>query len=181
MKTFAAVIFICSALLETSPAQTDFKSRVGVVDNNNGQLCLILANPTVGVGQSVNLVMLSKQQRVVKARVKEKLDRSCARTDTTDESFYSVQLEREADIDSSDTGVPLMAVISTKPLTVTRGRARGDLDKDSRPEFFRYCASNEGLHFTVWTGQPLVGRRRWHFYYYLGYDIVPSCKRKDYM
>jgi hypothetical protein len=181
MNMLAPIIFVCALLLETTPARIDFKSRVGVVDNNNGQLCLVLANPDVDVGQRVNLVMLSKQQRIVRARVKEKLGRSCARTETTDESFYSLQLEREGDIDSRDTGVPLMAVISTKPLTVSRGRATGDLDKDGRSEFFRYCASNEGLHFTVWTGQPLVGRRRWHFYYYLGYDVVPSCKRKDYM
>ena len=181
MNMLAPIIFVCTLLLETTPARIDFKSRVGVVDNNNGQLCLVLANPDVGVGQSVNLVMLSKRQRVVKARVKEKLGRSCARTETTDESFYSLQLERESDIESSDTGIPLMAVISTKPLSVSRGHATGDLDKDGRPEFFRYCASNEGLHFTVWTGQPLTGQRRWHFYYYLGYDVVPSCKRKDYM
>lgn len=181
MKVFAAIVFICAGLAETTLAQMDIKSRVGVVDNKDGQLCLIIANPSVGISDSVNLVVLSKRQRVVKARVSQKLNQSCARTDTVDESFYSLQLEREADIDSRDTGVPLIAVIAPKPLTISRGRATTDLDKDGRLEFFRYCASSEGLHFTVWTGAPLTGKRRWHFYYYLGYDVVPSCRRKDYI
>jgi hypothetical protein len=40
----------------------------------------------------------------------------------------------------------------------------------------RWCASSEGLHLTIWSGQPLESRRLWHAYYYLGYDVEPSCK-----
>jgi hypothetical protein len=57
--------------------------------------------------------------------------------------------------------------------------ARGpgvDLDGDRKPEHFRMCASFEGLHFTVWSGEPLKGTLRWHHYYYLGYDTEPDCK-----
>jgi hypothetical protein len=114
MKTFIAVIFVCAVLLESASAQTDFKSRVGVVDIRDGQLCLVIGNPTVAVAEPVNLVVMSKRQRVVKARVKEKLNQDCSRTDTVDESFYSLQLEKEDDIHDSETGVPLMAVELTE-------------------------------------------------------------------
>ncbi len=43
----------------------------------------------------------------------------------------------------------------------------------------RTCTSTEGLHLTVWSGAPLRSRRLWHQYFYLGYDVEPSCKDGD--
>jgi hypothetical protein len=43
----------------------------------------------------------------------------------------------------------------------------------------RSCTSREGVHLTVWMGPPLRSRRLWHEYYYLGYDVEPSCKDAD--
>ena len=45
---------------------------------------------------------------------------------------------------------------------------------------FRTCASGEGIHATAWSGTPLLSPRRWHVYYYLGYDIEPDCTPADY-
>lgn len=55
-----------------------------------------------------------------------------------------------------------------------------DLEPGGPPHFFRTCASQEGLHFSVWSGKPLEGARRWRAYYYLGYDIEPDCTAADY-
>ena len=57
---------------------------------------------------------------------------------------------------------------------------RVDIDGDGEPESFRTCPSSEGVHMTVWTGEPLTGTRRWHHYHYLGYDIEPGCDPRDY-
>ena len=38
----------------------------------------------------------------------------------------------------------------------------------------------EGLHATAWAGQPLASPRRWHAYYYLGYDVDPTCNESEY-
>jgi len=43
----------------------------------------------------------------------------------------------------------------------------------------RTCTSAEGLHLTLWSGAPLRSRRLWHQYYYLGYDVEPSCEDRD--
>ena len=43
----------------------------------------------------------------------------------------------------------------------------------------RSCTSHEGLHLTVWAGTPLKSDRLWHEYYYLGYDVEPSCTDRD--
>lgn len=61
-----------------------------------------------------------------------------------------------------------------------RSTQRGDLDGDGTLEHFRSCTSSEGIHLTIWAPpKPLVGKRLWHAYYYLGYDTQPSCKPAD--
>jgi len=55
-----------------------------------------------------------------------------------------------------------------------------DLDGNGTPEGFRSCTSSEGLHLTVWYGEPLATARLWHGYVYLGYDTEPDCDEKDF-
>jgi hypothetical protein len=57
--------------------------------------------------------------------------------------------------------------------------AMPDLNGDGRAEGFRSCASGEGLHLTVWYGEPLTTSRLWHGYFYLGYDTEADCDAKD--
>ncbi len=52
--------------------------------------------------------------------------------------------------------------------------------RTERTLFARACASSEGLHLTLWDGAPLSGRRVWHRYFYLGYDVEPDCTEADY-
>ena len=59
-------------------------------------------------------------------------------------------------------------------------KVEGDLDGDGKVEFFRVCTSSEGGHYQVWTGEPLVGQPRWHWYVYAGYDTGVTCTEKEY-
>ncbi len=40
---------------------------------------------------------------------------------------------------------------------------------------FKECATSESLHLTAW----VKGRRVWHGYYYLGYDVAPDCQPEE--
>jgi len=40
---------------------------------------------------------------------------------------------------------------------------------------YRQCAGSESLHLTAW----MDGRRIWHGYYYLGYDVEPDCRPEE--
>jgi hypothetical protein len=57
---------------------------------------------------------------------------------------------------------------------------QAELDGEEPPETFRVCASSEGAHLTIWSGAPLVGQRRWHAYYYAGYDTEADCTPGDF-
>lgn len=68
---------------------------------------------------------------------------------------------------------------------VPEPRMRGDtvlleIEPGKEPWRFRSCASTEGIHATAWSGTPLTAPRRWHSYYYLGYDVEPDCTPADY-
>jgi len=57
--------------------------------------------------------------------------------------------------------------------------SRTDIDGDGVYESYRFCTSAEGVHFTVWAGEWFEGRRLWHDYYYLGYDMSPTCTESE--
>jgi hypothetical protein len=40
---------------------------------------------------------------------------------------------------------------------------------------FRQCSGSESLHLTAW----LAGRRVWHGYYFLGYNVDPDCRHEE--
>ena len=163
----------------------NFRSQVGIVDaNDERRWCLNISNGNLLDGTSVSFILPHKPQRVVHAVIDGKAGNSCSRDPMVqaETSFYWLKLvNKPKAIDLSEVWSPAIAIVSpARPLSIRRGIASGDLDGDGRPEFFRICASSEGNHLTIWSGKPLIGKRRWHSYYYLGYDTVANCKKKDY-
>ena len=75
---------------------------------------------------------------------------------------------------------PFVAVVGGPGFMLRGGQVGLDLNGDGTVEVFRSCTSNEGLHLTAWTGKALTGRRVWHQYFALGYDVEPSCVPADY-
>ena len=162
-----------------------FDSHVGIVDTNvEGRLCLNIQNPHLSDGTRLSLIVPHKPQRVASAAIEEKVAQSCSRNPDTDPnaSFYWLKLVgKNKPVNGSESLSPAIGIVDPKkPVFVKRGIAKGDLDGDGTMEFFRICTSSEGNHLTVWSGKPLQGRKRWHSYYYLGYDVVPTCKQRDY-
>lgn len=164
----------------------DFKAQVGVVDTNEQkELCLNILNAGLAGGSRVSVVVPGRPQSVIRAVVLRKLGRNCSRTSDVDPaaSFYSLR-PLAGGVKAAELAGPLppsiAVVASARPIRVVRGTASADLDGDGRREYFRRCTSNEGFHLTVWSGRPLAGRRRWHAYYYLEYDVVPSCDERDF-
>lgn len=185
MKTILAMLITCSFFLQAKPERFSFESHVGVVDaNTEGRLCLNISNPNLIDGTQVRFILPYKPQRAVKAIIEQKVDRSCSHNPDTDpnNSFYWLKLVgKKRAFDLSEPQPPAIAFVrSSTPVSIKRGIASADLNGDGWPEFFRICTSNEGNHLTVWTGKPLQGKKRWHSYYYLGYDVQPTCKKNDY-
>lgn len=149
--------------------------------------CLAVFNASVKPGTKVVLVdqpdthQIPDKPSVNEASVVERLSESCSNNVSgPDEngrspSFYRIQTLKEW-----EANLYVIAILEpSAPIMVRDGKVEGDLDGDGTNESFHICPSSEGLHYQVWTGPPLEGRKRWHRYAYLGYDVTPSCTEKD--
>jgi hypothetical protein len=166
----------------SASAKTDkrfqYYSDLGVVSKQSDTICLTIKNSTLTRGTLVYLIDLTMPQSVVHAAVQQADPASCMRTDVSDKA--SSRYELRILPGESGFSAPAVGIVNAvRPLIISRGLVRGDLDGDGHQEYFRECTSSEGVHLSVWTGKPLVGRRRWHAYYYLGYDVDPDCTSKD--
>jgi len=169
----------------------DIELKVGIVQvNNDAIICLRTQNQFLPAKSEVLIVGWPNQipQKIVKAFVAKKLSNSCVSDDTDagdsqedrdKTAYYELKLVAGGDaFDSIGVGIAVFDI--SNPIKVSNGHVNIDLNNDGQNEFFRSCASSEGLHLTVWSGKPLIGKRLWHRYYYLRYDTEPSCKEKDY-
>jgi hypothetical protein len=136
-----------------------------------------LANPNLKAGDGVKLVTLSKPQSIRGASVIRKAERCRDSGFQSGYDYYSLSLAA-GQVESLE--IALAIVKPAGGASIKKGLVSLDLDGDGRREYFRKCTSSEGVHLTVWSGRPLESKRRWHYYYYLRYDVVPTCRRKDY-
>ena len=167
-----------------------YEQRVGVAsvrDDENG--CLAVYNPTLVSGVQITLVdqpdvtQLAESATVKEATVVERLSQSCdnhiemVAGNGFSPSFYQIRLVTKP----SPFYSTVVAIINPdRPITVRAGKIDADLDGDGTNESFRTCSSSEGVHHQIWTGVPLQGRPRWHWYVYAGYDTNPTCTEQEY-
>jgi hypothetical protein len=184
LKVVPALLICCCSIVCVGAERFNFNSRVGIVDNDReGRLCLAIRNSRLTTGTEVVFIMPHKPQDVAKAVISGKSANSCSRSPIAENnaSFYWLELARKKSVDLSTPISPAIAVVRpARPILVKRGTASGDIDGDGSAEFFRTCVYSDEIFLTVWTGKPLLGKRRWHSYYYLNYDAVPTCGKKDY-
>jgi hypothetical protein len=129
-------------------------------------------------GRAISLIVLDNPQRVVRARITGKLKSSCAalREATVQGTLYGLNFRSGL----LEPGEFAIALPESWKVSVRNGKVIGSQNGQDAILRFRACATAEGLHLTVWENQPLVGRRLWHQYVYLGYDLEPTCKAVDY-
>ena len=156
----------------------NFKSQIGVVTiNSSGDICLTIPLANLTEGEPVQLVVPDKPQRLVSAAVQRRLSDSCTESSDFSEHVSSYAVRISERFDSGTVGFAVVG--SGSKFRVANGFARADLNRDGNKEYFRACTSLEGLQLTIWSGRPLKGVKRWHHYYYLGYDLESNCTRSE--
>ena len=160
---------------------SDFSRDFGIATvSPNRDACLTVKNRDLKTGQSFTLVWIAaaggKQAPEIRsATIRKWLPSPCDPVNSSvEDAAYSL------DAGTLDTTKIYIAVV-TKPieLRVIGAQVRGKIGA-SRDIVLRSCSSFEGLHFTAWSGGALKGKRVWHSYYYLGYDVEPTCIDADF-
>jgi hypothetical protein len=182
------VLVLVDILLFGGPAwaqaRFDYMRQIGVVaTQKNGRPCLAIPAPDLPPGTRLALVWVpvagaTRQPQIRAARVTGREGAPCDIPEAAEpaDGSYRVVISGGPLAEG-----PYFAVlVGSGRLAVKGSTVSGDLDGDGVLETFRVCTSTEGLHLTVWSGDPLKGTRRWHRYFSLGYDVEPSCEEPDY-
>jgi len=153
-----------------------FAERIGWLHGS----CLAISNPALVAGTPVAVVIMGEPQNVRQARIGKRTDspEMCqalkeGRAAINAKSGRFFYLLETGSIGSTDMGFGIVA----PPVNpdVVNGFARVDLDQNGRSEVFSSCATTEGVKFTVWTDKAYQGEPRWSGYYYLDYEMKPTC------
>lgn len=190
----AALIVTVAAVTPSLAGGFDYTARTGIVylDKAGAPLfeipSTLAGNPALlEVGTTVNVVTagFGGAQRLVQARTAGaaiilppadgRLALDGANGDT---ARYKLTIIGDAELRPGAVGFGLAGVADD--CKASESVVSCDLESDGPPLHFRVCASREGLHYSVWSGKPLEGARRWRAYYYLGYDVEPDCTARDY-
>ncbi|MDH4044015.1 MAG: hypothetical protein OEW06_06090 [Gemmatimonadota bacterium] len=175
---------LCLLVTASRPALSqetfDYDRRLGLAfPSEHDSICLTIHAPGLQPGTRLMLVDDRDSAAVVPAVVRAARSSSCPReVPGLGDAFYSVTTSGPVRLQPG--GVVVAVVGDGLALSAGADGVSGDLDGDGIPEYFRQCTSTEGLHFTVWSGRPLRGDRRWHRYFFLGYDVEPSCIEAEY-
>ena len=142
--------------------------------------CLAISDPNLTRGTTVDLVVMGEPQSVRQGKVGAPIGSadSCApliqgrrsQNAKLGTSFYGLE---GTEVTATDMGIGLVA--PPQKLIVVNGLVQTDLNSDGRLEVFSSCATTEGVKFTISTEKAYQGAPLWSKYYYLGYDMNPTC------
>jgi hypothetical protein len=149
--------------------------------------CLVIFNDALAPGTAIVLADQPPPSQPLdepslgEASIVERVSEACDKRLSASHDFPGMESYYRIQTRSAEWQGTSFAIIDPQhPLDVREGKVTGDIDGDGTPEFFRTCFSNEGVHYQVWTGTPLEGRGRWHWYVYAGYDLEYNCTEKEY-
>ena len=184
ISVFATLLCACGAQEQNADTSTqasdsmansriavEWDSIFGVVSMRNDTICMETNSQRTPASGNF-LIVLPDSGSSIPARIEGRLpfcpDRQAIAT--TETSYYRVTAD-------GFTGLGIAVLMDS--LQASAG-GRIDIDRDGTLESYRTCASMEGIHLTAWAGEPLRSRRLWRYYYYLGYDLEPTCTEADY-
>jgi hypothetical protein len=157
----------------------DFAHDVGLaIIDDKGTACLAINNKEITPDTSITLVSINEEPTIHAVKADRRFSSPCPSALKAHMAGICYRLHVPSNLHLK-TG-PYFVVLSPVSQFKIRGKeVVAALEGIPELVSFRVCTSSEGLHFTLWQGKPLVGKRLWHCYFYLGYDVEPSCKPLD--
>jgi hypothetical protein len=172
---------ISSAARALTVFAPDGSPRMFVADQDSSgtRLCFEAADSTLPAGAPVTVVHATFPQYSTVGRLGDRSKSPCFPPPRASRDSMEYSVDAPGDT-VGRRGVPIIILGKVAP-----SQMRGDtvllaVEPGRMSWRFRTCASAEGVHATAWSGVPLVAPRRWHAYYYLGYDVEQDCTPADY-
>jgi hypothetical protein len=152
------------------------EEKFGIVTSQNGVFCVSFGEKPPPIGSSIKILETQSPQYFFEGKLGSE-NESCKVLEKADVVGPYFMVKTEKKIANPFVGV---AVFSKNTLSVVNNEVVLNSASSKEKIYFRSCTSNEGLHFSSWQGQPLKGEQLWRVYYYLGYDVEPSCQENEF-
>jgi len=174
------VLLACFLVGRTAQAATpfDYSANIGMALQKEAAACLYIGNDRFTANQQLRFVNILAPHSDGEVEIVSKADEQCkdANQEQPGMTRYSLKVIRG----TLRKGAPAFAIANfDRPFRRMKNGIAADLDGDGRQEIFRTCTSSEGVHLTIWKGAALKGKRRWHGYDYLGYDVTANCTASE--
>lgn len=169
-KLLPLVFLVCSYSCLAS------EIKFGVVTSQNGVLCASFGDKPPAIGSSISIIETQSPQYFFKGSLSTAHE-SCEALEKANVAGPYFTVTSVKKIASPFIGV---AVVTKNVLAVVNNEVVLASPKSKEKMRFRGCTSSEGLHLSSWLGEPLKGKQTWHQYFYLGYDVEPSCENSDF-
>lgn len=170
MISVVAMLVVQAAGLQIGVAATE----------SDGWVCVAVPASALAPGALVTLVEPGRATSTVVATIEQPV-RSCTSLEQRFLSgayaHYRARISDSGNLDENRLWVAFVGRLRTQKLPA--GRVSVYVSRALPRVQVRSCTSGEGLHLTAWSSTPLRSRRLWHEYYYLGYDVEPSCDVRD--
>ncbi|MBV8832856.1 MAG: hypothetical protein JO217_00070 [Acidobacteriaceae bacterium] len=199
MNRFKTLLFMLSAALllscgaskkSTSLSETQensakppaYSARIGLGVSTKERTCMAIQNANVPANTAVTLIAPTIPQTFTNAEVTSTSQTACPVTENVDPSVtnYDLQVQNKTVLTKL---VPFVAVVAPPAnfRTGPNNDVLADIDGSGKSESFRACSAANGLHLTVWLGQPLSGTLLWHGFYYQPENTIPApaCSPKE--
>ena len=159
---------------------TSLQEQIGWLHGN----CLVINSSTIAPGTPLNIANFDDPPNVIRATVGEKAtsaencyplmeDRQQVNLGGS-VSFYQVETEDDRQIQLA------IGLLNSVEITLDQsGKFVGDINGDGSLDYLTQCATSEGINFAVWSKAPYEGQPLWSGYYYMGYDMEPTCSQAE--
>ena len=150
-----------------------------VAANAQGNFCLLIRHGELKPGGQITLIWVpveGEPHRPEARRVKiiAKLTAPCDNLNAQADD-YAYRLEA----DKLDHEKIYIAVVA-QPNSLRMGSGEITARFGHRELNFRSCTSTEGVHFSAWSGTLPKAKMVWRRYFYLGYDVEPTCAEREF-
>lgn len=166
-----------SQAVSNSPA--DYSTRVGIAVRTPSRTCLAMQNTTLKPETPLVLVSPLPPSTYVTVQVKGPSSSPCPITENVQPGLSSYEIQ----VPSGSLSVsPALAVVANAAVfRSTNNSVQSDLDGNGMTQNYRMCSSNDGVHLSLWAGQPLEGKLLWHGYYYEANNpgLGPQCTPRE--
>lgn len=169
--------------ISTGPVDSPaiYRQRIGIGVTTASRTCIAIPNNNLVASSPVTLISPVLPQAFVQGEISAIVHDQCPVSKDIDPAVTSYDVRMKQGPLPKLT--PLIAVTGTSSVFSmgANNYVQADLQQNNKFESFRACSGTDGVHLTVWQGNPLEGPLLWHGFYYAPGDtsVGPACAPKE--